>query len=93
MCLLQIRSFGANPYSWANPYSRASPYYSDMKSIGNPLFFDVTLSQEIIPFFSYDPQSELSKREVIDLILGEQYIEFFRMLKEIRLELTSPVEK
>ena len=34
MCLLQIRSFGANPYSWANPYSRASPYYNILEKRG-----------------------------------------------------------
>jgi hypothetical protein len=38
------------------------------KSVVNPPFFGVTLPREIVPFFSDNPQTELSKREVIDFI-------------------------
>jgi hypothetical protein len=42
-----------------------------VKSVANPLLFDITLPGEVISFFSDDPQTELSKREVIDFIAGK----------------------
>jgi hypothetical protein len=42
-----------------------------IKSVANPLFFDVTFLREVVPFFCDDPQTELLKREVIDFILGK----------------------
>lgn len=47
-----------------------SPAYIlwSMKSIANPLFFNVTLPREIVPFLSDDPLTELLKRQIIDFI-------------------------
>jgi hypothetical protein len=39
-----------------------------VKSLTNLCFFDITLFREVVLFFSDDPQLELSKRKVIDLI-------------------------
>jgi len=41
------------------------------KSVANPPFFDITLPREVVPFFSDNPQTELSKRGVIDFVPGE----------------------
>jgi hypothetical protein len=42
-----------------------------MKSIIDPSLFDIALSGEVIRFFSYDPQAELTKRKIIDFVPGK----------------------
>jgi hypothetical protein len=42
-----------------------------VKSVAKPLFFYVAFPGEVVPFFSDNLQTELSKREVIGFILGK----------------------